>query len=336
MTLDFLKLVPSPFARVSDEYEIDDINHMYYFARKNRLPLMCLESLRNIGRLQSLEKEYGELTLKYEKTIGLFEKVARVLDKSGVAYAFFKSTRPYHEVTVDIDILIFGQGYKEAVLAFCNSGYQLRGVGPLSTTFRDKETRINLDVYSEVGVSHIVYLDKDVLEGFTATRSLNGVALQCLDMKTDLVAVIAHSVLKEQLYVLSEYYTTLYYLADMKWEDSPLISLITACKIRWAARIHFGITALLHRLAYGNIPVRLVKILEGLGVDAYELNRVFDSGLSFPHKYHPLSIGRVLFEKFREKKARRSLAFMAFSSLDPGFSSQVFKDGIKHIFRDTY
>ncbi len=41
------------------------------------------------------------------------------------------------------------------------SGYRLLKKGPLSSTFRDPDFKMDYDIYDEVGVSNIIYFDQD-------------------------------------------------------------------------------------------------------------------------------------------------------------------------------
>src|SRR4030042_3764214 len=208
-----LTLIGSPFAHNSDYLEDSNVRSLYSYAVKNRIRLLFLNSLWKSGQLDDLKEEREKLLENYARIQSAFKRVSEILESRNVDYAFFKSIRPYQEVTADIDILILGSKYKEVLRALANSGYYNLGEGPLSATFQDAEARISIDIYDDVGVSHIIYIDKTKL-----ARSVSRVKLSAstsgrtLCPEADLLAVIAHSILKEHMYVLSEYYTTLHYL----------------------------------------------------------------------------------------------------------------------------
>ena len=338
LTHHFLRVVGSPFATSRHEPSTKDVSWFYHYAIKNRMSLLYLEALRKLDRLGFLQKEYDELVDKFAKTQSAIYRVSKILDGADIDYAFFKSVRPYQEVTVDIDILIFGSRYQEVIQAMQRAGYLFLGGGPLSTTFRDREARIDLDIYDEVGVSCIIYLDKDVLTNFVGNRKLsNGEVVRSLYPEADLLAVIAHSVVKEQMYVLSEYYTTLHYLADMKYEAlNSFLSLADECRMRSAVKAHLGITALLHHGAHSSTPVSLIRLLKKLDMDRLELMRVEEMGFHMPYKYHSITTVKALIEKFGEEKARRSFASQTLNMLNPRFASSVVKKAIYHASRETY
>jgi len=337
-THQFLRVIGSPFVSPNRGSSTQNLSGLYHYAIENRMPLLCLEALRKLDRLGSLQKEYDALIDKYAKTERVFYRVSKVLDKAGIRYAFFKSIRPYQEVTVDIDILIFGSKYKEAIRSIHGAGYMLLDSGPLSTTFRDSEARINLDIYDEVGVSHIVYLDKNILTKLVGNKELsNGAIVRSLYPEAELLVIIAHSVIKEHMYVLSEYYTTLHYLAGMKYEAlSSFLSLVDKCRMRSAVKTHLGITALLHYGAHNTIPVCLIGLLKTLDTNHLELSRVAKMGFHMPYRYHPITIIKAFIEKLGEEKARRSFSSQTLNMLNPTFTSSVLKKTLDHIFRETY
>lgn len=338
LTHHFLRVVGSPFASSNREPSPRDFSGLYQYAIKNKIPLLYLESLRRLGMPGSLKKEYDNLIGRYTETKKAIHRVSKVLNKAGIDYAFFKSIRPYQEVTVDIDILIFDSKYQEVIKAMQHAGYRFLSGGPLSTTFLDSEAGINLDIYDEVGVSYIIYLDKVTLTNFVGNRKLsNGDVVRSLYPEADLLAIIAHSILKEQMYVLSEYYTTLYYLANMKYEGlNSFLSLIDKCRMHAAVRAHLGITALLHHGAHSSSPVILMRLLKKLDMDRLELMRVEEMGFHMPYKYHPITVIKAFVEKFGEEKARRSFASQTLNMLNLKFTSSLIRKTLQHISRKTY
>ncbi len=347
LTTKFLNLIGSPFIDNRNvNYELNgldsnEISKLYYYAIKNRMVLHFLESLKKANKLVgSMKTEYDRLIVKYSDTNDVIQRASNVLDKTGAQYALFKSVRPYEEVTVDIDVLVFGNefDYEKVISTLYQEDYDFLGDGPLSKTFRDRIGRVGLDIYYEVGVSHIIYMNKDNFKSVVSKRKIreNQFALS-LSPTADLLAVIAHSVIKEQMYVLSEYYTTLYYLADMSDEElKSFLDLADRCKLTLAVKTHLGITALLHYRAHGSIPDSIRKLLKVMGVNPLELSRIEEKGLLIPYKYHPITIIRALFEKFREHKARRSLAKQFYSLLNINFTSSFVGDLLKHINREAY
>lgn len=337
LTQTILGTVGSPFTSPDYDSENLGLTESYRYAALNRIPFLFLSSLKERRELGVLQNEYDLLSHRHGQIQGAFCKVTKVLDKSNIQYAFFKSLRPYKEVTVDIDVLVFNSAI-DAAQAMHKADYQLLGAGPLSATFRDPEANINIDLYEEVGVSHIIYMDKEKLKEHVENRpGPQDLVFHSLCPEADLLSVIAHSVIKEHMYVLSEYFTTLHYLARMSNESlSTFLFLIDECKLHSVAKAHLGITALLHGNFYSKLPRPLAGLLKSLGHSGLESKLVADSGFKMPHKYHPTTVARALIEKFGEEKARRSFGSQLLSMLNPDSGLSVIQDALSHIQRETY
>lgn len=314
------------------------IDELYHYATKNRMPLLYLEALKRCKQLFSLAEEYNRLSAKYIKVINAISKVSRVLERANVDYAFFKTIRPYREVTVDIDILVLGLGYRQAVKAMRHASYPFLGAGSLSATFYDIDANVNVDIYSEVGVSRLVYLDKVKLGRFIVDRKLpNGEVVSSLSQVADLICIIAHSVVKEQMYVLSEYYTTLYYLFEMNNANlSEFLRLTEECHSRSLVSTHLSVTALVHYFVHGFLPNKLAKLIDEFGLNNREILRVKKNCFLIPHKYHPFTFVEALVEKLGEQKARKSLACQVLNMLNLRFASSVFGEIFQHAVRESY
>ena len=338
LTSEILEIIGSPFARVSPNPNAKDLLKLYHYASLNRIRLLFSEALVKGAQLGPLKAELHSLKERFEMTLEAFSRASVALADTGVNYAFFKSIRPYPEVTVDLDIIVFGNDYRKAILAFLKKDYRLLGFGPLSTTVQDIVTGINVDIYDEIGTSKIVYLDKDQLEDFVVYRTLaKGIFVRSLSPGADLLALMAHSIVKEQMYVLSEYYTTLNYLLEMKeTELKGFLTLVKACRLRTAVAAHFSITALLHLSMHEFIPDKLKRLINEVGLNADEMIRVARNELLMPHKYHSFTVINALIEKLGEHKARRSIAFQAMSMFKPSFMMGFVKELLYHITRETY
>ncbi len=282
----------------------------------------------------SLVEERASMIEKSVETTRLIPRVASVLEEAGLKYSFFKSIRPYPYTTVDLDIIAFDGDLESFGEAFSEAGFITLDEGPLSTTFRDPESGIGIDIYDEIGVSKIVYLDKRNLLGHVVDVEVGGGNVRALDPASDLLAIISHSIIKELMYVLSEYYTTLYTLDTMP--PGGLDSLVTQTfenRLTSAASLHLGITATLHQVAHGLIPVKILDLLDALGgVRIGDDDRYRE----MPMKFSPGSVWRVFLEKAGEPRMRRSLGVQALSLLNPSFAFSFIPKFIHQLTRETY
>ena len=152
---------------------------------------------------------------------------------------------------------------------------------------------------------------------------------------TDLLAIISHSIIKEQMYVLSEYFTTIHYLRQMSSQDiDRLVEAAEEWKLKKALSTHLTITSVLHMSAHGFTPKPLGKLLELVGYDSLEAERIREKDYQTPYKYHPLTVIKSFIEKLSEPTARRSFAIQLFKISNPTFASDFMNDALKHVNRN--
>ncbi len=335
-TLRILNLAGTPFAETIS-VQLDEVDEsLLQYAISNRMHLYFLESLKR-NNIDIFTKEFRDLNDRHKSVNETIVKVAEALEKNSVGYTFFKTVRPYREITVDIDTIILDD-WEKATPILEDAGHNLLEVGPLSTTLRDEKSEINIDVYREVSVSHIIYIDKKKIQPFVVEKTVgNGHSVKSLDAVADLLAIISHSLIKEQMYVLSEYFTTIHYLHQMNNQEiDKLVETAERWKLKKAMSVHLSITSLLHMKAHGFIPNPLKKLLETVSYNHRETKRNKKRNYQTPHKYHPLTVVDSIVEKLSEPTAKRSFATQLVKTLNPTFASGFAKEALRHLYREKY
>ena len=338
LTTQILQII-SPTFKGLDEIRLSNMKlwETYQYSVKNRILLLYLEALKGVNKLSSFESIYTEECRKHLRTLDIVSQISQILKKRTVKHAIFKTIRPYNFTTVDIDILIFGDlnTYIKSIKILQNAGSGVIVYGPRSTTLYNKEFTIGIDLYEQVSVSYLIYMDKEKLADYITTARLpNGKSVEALTPEADLACIIAHSVIKEQMYTLSEYYTFIYYLKQMNIDD--FVRIARQLNLISAARTHASITALLHVTAHGFVPDELQQILEILGRDNLETKKLTKDSFKTPHKYHPITVVKSLLETTKEKKNRNSMAMQIYQMAHPSFAKKFLKNLTEHITRETY
>lgn len=335
-TIRLLRCVGSPFVSGTTPPSPDAVAPLYRRAKNNRMLLLYLSALHRAEMLGAYAREYAAL---YAESLGTYDAMSRlsaILHRAGIAHTLFKTIRPYRSTTVDLDVIILDPGqYRASIRTMHDAGYATLGDGPNSTTVQDPVIGIGIDLYHEVAVSHIIYLDKRKLRRHVVDNPLpNRKTARSLAPPADLLALIAHATVKEHMYTVSEYYSTVHFLAQMRADDvRDFIAITRDYGLVSSVQVHLGLTARLHRAAHGSIPDGLRRIVAALGVNPLELQRLHET----PHKFHPLTVVRVLLEKVRrEAKTRRSLVTQFTSMLNPAFTRQFTHDLLDHVFRESY
>jgi hypothetical protein len=336
LTIELLKVLGSPFETTRVSTSQEEIIKMSRISAENRMLFFYLHKIgpKNLGKLAGLyEKERKD----YIRTNDAIVRASQILTTSNIKHAFFKTIRPYTSNTVDLDILIFGEDidYIRSVKVMNDAGYKLVTNGPSSTTLLDRQANVGIDLYSKVAVSYITYMDKRTLYSRVTTAGLpNGEYIKILEPEADLSCIIAHSIIKEQMYTLSEYFTFTHYLKQMKIDN--FIQIVKQNNITSATKTHASITALLHRIAYRSISAELQQITENLGEEKLETTRLMRNNFETPHKYHPFTVAKSLLEITKGSESRRSVAMQTYHMLNPNFTRKFLKELLQHIKRETY
>jgi len=337
LTLELLQFIGSPFETKTKKLNQAKLFDLYRYSNKNRMLFLYLETLKEKGSLSHLNRIYEKEKARQQETLKAISMVSKVLSDSNIDHAVFKTVRPYKFTTVDIDVLIFGckSIYLKATNSMLKAGYKMLVEGPESTTLSDPKTSLGVDLYNDVAVSYVSYMDKATLLDFAADVKLpNGDCVRALKPEADLAAIIAHSVIKEQMYTLSEYYTFIHYLTQMNL--SNFLQIVKQNKISIATKIHASITGYLHQIAHCSVPNKLQQILSLLGEEKFELPSLLQENFKTPHKYHILTVARSLLELSGRKDAQESIARQLLNMINPVFAREFLQRFSNHITRETY
>ena len=347
LTIKLLRTIGSPFTPTTEMPEGDiETPELFDLAEKNKILLFYLETLKQRGKLSKLKTEYDKEHQRYTKYISEFTKAAKILNASDIDYTVFKTIRPYPVVPSDVDVVVLGDDreYKKAVEMFLKASYKEAvpdGPCPQAGDLMDPIEKIPTDLQKEVEVSYVIYMDKNKFEGEIIKDKLpSGEEIYNLTPELDLAIVVAHSIIQEQMYLLGEFYTFIYLLSKMNEKEiKKFVSILRDNKIVTAARHHLAVTATLYEAAYGAVPQKLDDILNEIGTEESEAEKLIKSDFKMPHRFSLLTLAKVFIEKMKEKRFRNSVASQMLHMLDPRLtkfviSQVIFRRKREHSIKD--
>jgi len=360
LTIKLLRTIGSPFApgqkQVLPENR-SEAQNLYAHATKNKIGLLYLEALKNQRKLEEfgLESEYQEECKKQKEQLITAILVSKLFNSSNINYVVFKSIMPYPAVPNDVDIVHLGsdEEYKKAVEIMLQNGYEEffgefgRGISPSQAMFHDsrdgphlglsKKDIYDIDLYREIMASYIVYLDKEKFKKYVTEINVSDVKIKVLEPEAELVALITHSIIPEQLCTLSVYYATLYYLQKMNEEDiDRFVYIAKENNVTFPVRVHCSLVAELHKAAHGFVPDKLEAILAKLGNETKKIKNLIRADFEMPYRYSWSTVIRTLFERGKEGTFRRSVVRQMIHMLSPRFAKSVVQDMIQRRKRETY
>ena len=307
--LYLLRCLGTPFAPAPHVASVTFSRELYGLALRNKV---VLSYLSRCGVSKRSERYYEYHKSRHERLLDVMCHVCEVLDEHGFSYAVFKTLKPFEEDVADIDIihLTGDREYWELVRTLENAGYTVMERGFYSTTLMDARhryvTEVMVDVYREVSAGPFVYLDKRLFLNHVSERNTKGCKVKVLNPVAEMLATIAHSLIKEREVKFLDYFTTLHLLHMMNG-DSMTVSadLIRRARLLYGARLFLSIVAYLHRLAYGFVPGKVSKLLELLG-GAVDVGDIVVGGEP-PYKLDFSVLARILTEKLGDPVFRLSL-----------------------------
>lgn len=170
-----------------------------------------LIALAKLNKVQALVDD--RYLVRYGEFLGFLEHVARRMD--GVDYVIVKTMLPLPRIPADIDLII-GGGYLGRVLGmFRRDGFRLIDWAPYGATLYSDRYGYYLDVATDLSVSGLVYMDGDYLMSHSEDRRMDGVVARAPVKPLDLLVVMAHSVIKEWTFTLSDYYAAVLWLSHI-------------------------------------------------------------------------------------------------------------------------
>ncbi len=319
------------------------------YATMNKVGLLYLERSGEHGTLGKFENACIRERRKRHELLVTITRAAGLLRSGGIQYAVFKSIFPYPAIPNDVDILVFGESleFRKATRILANAGFKVIRSSPRQISLHDTRNRkhihINMkdvydvDLYQDAAASYLVYLDKAKFINNVIEKWILGKQVKTLTAEAELLAMMTHSVIPEQIYTLSTFYTSIYTLARMSFAEINKLTLMAKeSRVTCPARVHCSITTALHQAAFGSIPEKLRHILTNLGREKQEVEKLRKIDFKMPYRYSLSAIVRTFMEKSKEYKFRKSLANQMICMIDPRLAGWVFSNVAWRRTRSTY
>jgi hypothetical protein len=285
-------------------------------AIENKVPLLFLErAVALCKNSKSLETHYHTFLEKAQMFSSLMGEVSEILAKAQTDYVVFKTFRPFPFVTVDADILFFTREKFFRAHRELRRFYELGGFGAYSITLYDQKRDINLDLHLDISVSRMVYMNIQLLRKYMTGVSVDGHQISVLTPPAAIVTVLSHSLYKEQMLTLSDYYSSLIQILKMTSnERSAMVDLAEQLNLGLSLKLALTLINYLTKMAFGRTSSEIADIANMIQINGIEekamqmsLNK-FVPPVQLPYKYPLLSV---------------SFAFMMKSIQDPLLRSTV-------------
>jgi hypothetical protein len=345
--LDLLRFIGLPGVVEGHGFENADVHfllNLFSLSERNKVPLLFLERALEI---ESQSKSLQMLFDKYkERSQFVFDLMARVNEKlasSKTEYVVFKTFKPFPFITVDIDIIFSTRrDLMKACSILSHGGFPVAGSGAYSVSLFSPKHDMNIDLQLEMSVSQMVYLNKQQLQRHKTEININGCTAPVFDSPAELLTVVAHSFYKEQMFTLSEYYTTALRMLSMSDKQlRTLLELAEQTHVELSLKLILNMVNSLTAAAFKRkLPVltdtaRLVKLSQIEEEIEKVAHNHFVQNRNLPHKFPPSVVAAAFMSKFTKDPLLRGTMKQQFVEIVSN-SSKFFGDTLMHINRDTY
>jgi len=335
-TIRLMQLIGSPFPAPSSIPVLDkgEMRALYDLAKRNKISLLFLQKLSEMGMLGELEVEYSRRWKDYEVFLSTIRRIYSTMAAEGIEGVIFKTIVPFPTNLNDVDLLLLKTPLISAVDKFEHHGYARFASAPTSISIHDcvdskhldpvQKDPYDIDVYCEISANRIVYLDKKKLQKLLIPTELMGTQIMMLPPEVDLVAQLVHSVFSEQLYTLLHYYSALYYISAMNMNQiNNLLATVRENHVTIPIKAALALTAQLHNAATGEVPPKLRMILKALGGDADPASTPQIKDIRAPVRYDLMTVTQTIIEKTVEHKTALSLLQQLVSMIDPRMTKYI-------------
>lgn len=354
-TLRLLRVIGSPFCDGrSDEIPTDacEVDALYKYAVRNKIGLLFLQSLSESNTLDAHEMRslWNQELERHQKQKITAVRISTHLNSQNVDYVLFKSLFHFPATPNDVDVLIFdSEGPYNQFLEYIPSvGYRrIEEIpSPSEVMFHDlresdhedMKTKdiFDVDLYREAGASYVIYLDKRKLRKYVTTTEIDGNKVVVFIPEAELLTIITHAIIPEQILTLLVYYASLYYLHS-NFDIDKFIRIAQENSAVYPLRIHFSIAAALHQSAHGFVPEPVEAILSRIGSLERETSALESNAMDMPYRCSKSATLRTMLQKSKEDVFRRSMTRQLLSMVkNPELTKWVIQNIIWRRTRETY
>lgn len=351
-TVQLLREIGTPFEPNKVWAESEESQEIYRYAFKNRVGLLYLLRLKQLGRLDSLTSDYERLDFRARETMVTAARAGRILSQAGFDYVIFKTIRPYPATPNDVDILCLGDkfDYEKAVNTLCRAGYfTFAEQDPMQTLFSDPRGRdiatwdkkggiYYVDLYKAPAVDFLVYLDSKKLKEHIVSIDLKEDRVKVLRPEVEMAAILMHSVFPETTYTLEIFYTIAHSLAGYSSEQiDRFVDFSYKSYLVFPVRVCLSLASFLHSEAFGYIPPVLGQLLETLGGKHEAEVEAFNAkDMKTPYKFLTSTFFVAFLKKLREPSSLKSVGVQGLHMLNPLFMTEAFLSLYRRLSKGTY
>jgi len=305
----------------------EDVPDFLQIAEQNKIPLLFLRNLASGLESPSVKSTLLRYEKEYKRTMDLMGFVASTLEPVNANYTLFKTLKPFPYVPSDVDVLLLSDNdLKKVVRALMSEGCIVLDGDAYGVTMFSPIHKMNIDLTTQIAVSGLVYVNKELLIDHVCELDVHGTIVRTLSSPADLLVVTAHSIFKEQMFTLSDYYA--FVTLAQYWEETS--KLAEKLHLKHALNTLLNMTRSVTLDAFGPLNP-LTKEFNALGI-TYAIS-ASENNIELPKKYDVSTIVVEFLKKLMtDSVTLSSLSSAARSFYNPSFYRKL----LQHATREKY
>lgn len=233
---------------------------LFKLAELNKIGLLYLSAVDKTNKKnEQLSENYKNLTERNQLLLDVIKEVGSTFNEKTIAYSIFKTIKPFPTTPSDVDVLVNKQHFAQARSLLSSTGFTISAQDAFSCTMQ--RGTIIVDLQLQPSVANLPYLPYQLIMGNTRMKNIQGVDVCTPSDEAELLIIACHSIFKEQLFTLNDYYSTV--LLAERVDIDNLLALARDTKTLKALEIVIRLSAKITESAFGS-EFRIVEIKKAL------------------------------------------------------------------------
>ncbi|KXB02945.1 hypothetical protein AKJ47_03085 [candidate division MSBL1 archaeon SCGC-AAA261G05] len=325
--VELVRKIGIPNSVKSESIRGEEIRGYLNLAKRNKVPLLFLRSLSEA--VYDVKEFIPTYEKWHEKALELVSFASELFREEEINYTFFKTFKPFPFTPSDVDVLLSSkENLDSAIERLEKEDLRPLDLNTYGSTLYSPSHDMNVDLTTQRDVSGLVYLNKKYVFKETMEKKVRGSKVRVPKPHANLAIASAHALYKEQMFMLSDFYTFAY-LYD-EFEKAHKFS--RDAKIEPSFLWGIGLTYRVVERAFGSDNFLANRIRTSF----FEESFLEDENLDFVELPTKPSLPRFVASLMRkvldDSLSRKSLPTFLGRAIRPQFASEL----VEHISRKRY
>lgn len=319
MSTDVIKLIRAigiPGCISRENPKPGEVPRLLKKAKLNKIQLLFANSIKFDERARK------KLVRRHKEFLDLLTCIAETLKETN--YVIVKTLNPFPRIPSDIDIILGSQeDLLRATELLNKEGIQVYEKAPSGLTMLDPKSRFYIDLTTDLSVAGFTYLNSSFFLDQRIDINSGNAKVTTLKPEAALLVVIAHSMFKEWIFTLCDYFTIMFWL-------NHIPKAIRLAEENYISNALSSVLELVSTITFNSLKeeAKMSSILKNFLPE----DRLIPHQIDVPLKYPPSQLLRGYMEKLRDRETRKSVSRTIENTVSIKFPILL----LNHLIRKNY